>query len=105
MQKLFLIVLLFCFAVSAYAANASYVIKSVRVDGETLWTEVEYTFIDGSKKTIDVPHFQPKDKDTITQGIVNREASEKRKIDAQVTNEALKAEIYKDVNKSIAIIK
>jgi len=71
----------------------SYVIKSVRVEDKSLVTEVEYTFFDGSKKTMNVAHFYPSSKEEVIQGIQNREVSEQREIDAPALLVVVRAEI------------
>lgn len=47
-----------------------------RKESLTVFTEVEYTFPDGSVETINVYHFEPKSEDEIIQNIHNRYESE-----------------------------
>lgn len=76
-----------------------YKILSTKVNGETLTTEVEYTFKDGEKLTISVPSFQPDTKADVLAGVENREISEQRKIDAEKKNITIKSEIDADIAK------
>lgn len=75
----------------------SYEIKSTRVDNETLWTEVEYTFADNSKQTIEVAHFMPANKAQIISEIEGREVSEQAKINAKILNDSIKIEIDAEI--------
>jgi hypothetical protein len=75
----------------------SYKIISTRVDNDTLWTTVEYTYKDATKATVEVAHFMPTDKAAVTLGIENREISEQRKVDAKATNETIKTAIEADI--------
>ena len=59
----------------------TYKIVSKRQDSDTLLTTVEYDF-NGTKITIDVPHFQPQSVKEVIVGIENRGASEERKLNA-----------------------
>jgi hypothetical protein len=47
-----------------------------RRESLTVFTEVEFTFEDGSKEVIDVAHFEPQSEDEINQNIQNRYDSE-----------------------------
>jgi len=58
-----------------------YKIISKRQDSDTLLTTVEYNF-DGVVLTIEIPHFQPQAVKEVITGIVNRGASEERKLHA-----------------------
>jgi len=66
----------------------------------TKTTTVEFTFANGSKKILDVPHFNPKDDADIELGLSNREISEQRAIDElkEMTEEDIKVEPLKEVN-------
>jgi hypothetical protein len=55
-----------------------YRIINSRVQGEILYTEVEFTFTDGAAKTVEVAHFKPQGEADILKGISNREVSEQR---------------------------
>ena len=59
----------------------TYKIISKRQDSDTLLTTVEYDF-NGTKITIEVPHFQPQSVKEVIVGIENRGASEERKLNA-----------------------
>lgn len=47
-----------------------------RKESLTVFTEVEYTFPDGSTDIINIPHFEPKSEDEILINIQNRYESE-----------------------------
>lgn len=47
---------------------------------KTVFTTVEIDLEDGSKKTIEIPHFCPDGEDDIKRGIENRIISENRKL-------------------------
>ena len=49
----------------------------------TIRTNCVFTFKDGSKKEIEVSHFNPKDEADIELGLSNRLISEQRKIDEE----------------------
>ena len=53
----------------------SFVILNRRTS-ETIFTEVTFTFPDGSQDTIDVAHFEPQTEDEILQNIENRYQTE-----------------------------
>lgn len=63
----------------------TYTILETQVNGDTINTKVQYNF-DGTILVIDVPHFMPQTIQDIETGILNRAASEKRKIDAENNN-------------------
>lgn len=67
----------------------SYVILKSEQRAETIVTTVVFT-IDGVQLSpIEIPHFMPESKDSIIQGIENRELSEKKKLDAVKNNEQI----------------
>lgn len=66
----------------------TYKIIKTDVYGDTINTTVEYNF-DGKIITIDVAHFMPQNQQDIETGILNRAASEKRRIDAEEFNRSL----------------
>lgn len=47
-----------------------------RKESLTVFTDVEYTFPDGSTDVITIPHFEPKSEEEIQQNILNRYESE-----------------------------
>jgi len=59
----------------------TYKIISKRQTDDTLFITVEYNF-NGTILTIEVPHFQPQSVKEVITGIVNRGASEERKLHA-----------------------
>lgn len=63
----------------------TYTILETQVNGDTINTKVQYNF-DGTILVIDVPHFMPQTMQDIETGILNRAASEKRKMDAEDLN-------------------
>jgi Mg/Co/Ni transporter MgtE len=80
----------------------SYKIISIEPREETLNTEVEYTFNDGTKKIVTVSHFMPKTQEEVLQNIQNREDSEQIKIQAIKKNEELAKELDIETNQKIA---
>jgi hypothetical protein len=76
----------------------TYTIKSNRVDGATLWSNVSYT--NGvNTEVVDVPNFEPKDEATCLTGIKNRGKSIERAYAAAATNGVIKVELDKEINK------
>lgn len=78
-------------------------INSTRIDGETIWSNITYTLSDGSEVTTDVAVFQPQTSGDVLTALSNREVSEQAKIDAEVTNKAIKDELDEQVNQPIEI--
>jgi hypothetical protein len=70
-----------------------YTILSTKTVGEVLVTEVHYSFANGMSTTVPVSHFQPSTVADIELGIVNRAASEKRRLKAEAKNAELLAQI------------
>lgn len=66
----------------------TYKILNTQSNEETITTTVEYNF-DGTIVTVDIPHFMPQNESDIETGILNRAASEKRKLDAIELNKTL----------------
>lgn len=66
----------------------TYTILETQVNGDTINTKVQYNF-DGTILVIDIPHFMPQTMQDIETGILNRAASEKRKMDAEDLNHTL----------------
>lgn len=79
----------------------TYKILKTTVHGDTINTEVEYNF-DGTIVTVDIPHFMPQGQRDIETGILNRAASEKRKLDAEALNKQLVASIIVGEEKPIS---
>jgi len=70
----------------------TYKILNTQANGENITTTVEYNF-DGTLVTVDVIHFMPTNESDIEVGILNRAASEKRKVDAIELNKTLVSSI------------
>jgi hypothetical protein len=70
-------------------ANSYKVLAATRVD-DTVITEVQYSF-DGRLVTVPVSHFRPQSKADVAAGIRNRGISERDKLIAADTIEALLA--------------
>jgi len=66
----------------------TYKILSTQANEETITTTVEYNF-DGVIVTVDIPHFMPQNEADIETGILNRAASEKRKLDSIELNKTI----------------
>jgi hypothetical protein len=66
----------------------TYKILSTQANEETITTTVEYNF-DGTIITVDIPHFMPQNEADIETGILNRAASEKRKLGATELNKTI----------------
>lgn len=66
----------------------TYTILSTSTLDETITTTVEYNF-DGTIVTVDIPHFMPQNEADIETGILNRAASEKRRLDATELNKTI----------------
>jgi len=66
----------------------TYKILNTQANEETITTTVEYNF-DGVVVTVDIPHFMPQSELDIETGILNRAASEKRKLDSTEFNKTL----------------
>ena len=66
----------------------TYKILSTQANEETITTTVEYNF-DGVIVTVDIPHFMPQNEVDIETGILNRAASEKRKLDSIKLNKTI----------------
>lgn len=70
----------------------SYVINNATVNGETLTVDVTYN-INGTELNVSVPIMYAKTKDDIDTALSNREVSETARINQEVINEQLKAQI------------
>ncbi len=70
-----------------------YKIISIKQLKDTLVTTVEYQMENEKPHQVDIMHFQPKTKEEIHLGIVNRFASEKKSVEAEETLKVLSAEI------------
>ena len=78
----------------------TYKILNTQANEETITTTVEYNF-DGVMVTVDIPHFMPQSESDIETGILNRSASELRKLDATEFNKTLLLNIPIGEEKSI----
>ena len=67
----------------------SYIIKTTEVLEETINTDVEYTFSDGTVELIRVSHFMPESMEEVIQNIEQRELSEQTKINAIKRNKII----------------
>ncbi len=75
-----------------------YKINSVRLDSQTLWSNVTYIMNDGTPITVDVPVFMPQDADVVVQSLKGREATEKNRYEYEKglpVIEAVKVELDK----------
>ena len=86
-----------------------YKILESKVDGELVYTKVEYT-LGEEVVVVDIPHFQPTSLKDIELGIKNRAVSEQRKLDAVKKNEELVLEMQDEksllsLNKRVEITK
>lgn len=79
----------------------TYKILKTTVNGDTINTEVEYN-LDGAIVTVNIPHFMPQGEGDIETGILNRAASEKRKLDAEALNKRLASSITVGEEKPIS---
>ena len=66
----------------------TYKILNIQANEETITTTIEYNF-DGVIVTVNIPHFMPQNESDIEIGILNRAASEKRKLDATELNKTI----------------
>jgi hypothetical protein len=73
-----------------------FTIDAVRIDNETLYSQVKIGLKDGTELMMEIPQFAPQSMDEVLNGIANREESEQRKYDALVKNELIKTEMEKD---------
>ena len=73
----------------------NYKIINIQVVDETLNTEIEYTFADGSTNKVIVSHFMPEDKKQVLDNIGARGLSEETRKLAIEKNELIKAELSK----------
>jgi len=71
----------------------TYIIKATEVVDETLNTDVEYTFEDGSVELIRVSHFMPESKEVVIANIEQREVSEEAKRKAEKQNALIAEEL------------
>ena len=77
-------------------------IKSTRLDGATLWTNVSYTnTID--TEVVDVAHFEPKDKDVVIQNVKNRGKTIEKAWDSAQANKVIIVEVDKEINKPLPV--
>jgi hypothetical protein len=67
----------------------SYIIKQTRIETQTLYADVEYTFADGSVALITVANYAPQSKEEVIANIEQREISEQANIDATKQNELI----------------
>jgi len=76
----------------------TYTIKATRKDADTLF--VDTIFTDGvNTERVEVPHFQPKDKQQILDGEANRAKTYDAKWKAEAEVAALKPEVDKEKDK------
>lgn len=70
-----------------------YTILSKVIRDDTIVTEVEYVYDDGTTTTVSVTHFRPQSLADVILGITNRGASEEAKLLASKTCKTVLAEI------------
>jgi hypothetical protein len=81
-----------------------YTVKSLRQDGETLFTTVEYKITVNQLPnvfTVEVAHFAPKDTAEIVTNIQNRGITEKQKIKTTLKNATLKSDLNAALNQEV----
>jgi len=71
----------------------TYTVKLVEIMGDTINTDVEYTFDDGSVQLIRVSHFQPENACDVIENIENRGQSEADKLEVAQRNQIIKQQL------------
>ena len=75
----------------------SYKINSTRIDKETFFTDVTYTFKDGASADVEVAVFAPESKEAVIKAIEDREVTEQTIHDALKTNLTIKSALDKAI--------
>ncbi len=79
----------------------SYLPIETRLAGDHVVSTVEYTFRDGSRKTVEVLSFRPRTEADVIADITGREESEQMALDALKTNEAIVISLQDAIGKLV----
>lgn len=74
-----------------------YKINATRIDKETFFTDVTYTFKDGETLDVEVAVYAPANKEVVIKAVEDREISERAIHDALKTNLTIKSDMDKTV--------